>query len=366
MSWIGLNDLTTAAFNIRGIGVPEGAPGARPPATADEIIPVGTLLLEVRFAAEPGAPQEILSFTRNKAWARKVSMVLSAEGRLELTFRQGQATSTAVLDMPPPPRDSRLRISYSWHAPQRAALLTVEMLDEGRMFQTHAASPVPLPVVDAKVMMRNGRATTLAPEVRYIAVSDAIEPVGLGSGIAEGTMVETPHGPVPVERLRLGDMVQTAVSGAQPVRWVGKRTVPALGGFRPIRLRAPFFGLGRDLTVAPDHRIRLGVAEAEYMLGEDEVLIEASHLINAPGVKREGKSRLVTYYQVLLDMHDCLLHEGLWTESLFVGTLARTPDVVRSTVLAEMPISAMPQHRNFARHRLSGIEARSLAAALRA
>ena len=102
------------------------------------------------------------------------------------------------------------------------------------------------------------------------------------------------------------------------------------------------------------------------MLGEDEVLLEAAHLASAKGARRAPGARLITYHQVLLDMHDCLLHDGLWSESLFVGAIARTPEIARSTVLAEMPSSAMPQHRRFACRRLSDFEARSLAAEIRA
>ncbi|MCB1331629.1 MAG: hypothetical protein KDK28_20165, partial [Maritimibacter sp.] len=80
----------------------------------------------------------------------------------------------------------------------------------------------------------------------------------------------------------------------------------------------------------------------------------------------ETRHRLVTYHQVLLDVHDCLLHDGLWAESLFAGTIARRPEMVMSTVLAEMPISAIPIHRAFSRTRLTEFETRNLAAAFAA
>ena len=110
--------------------------------------------------------------------------------------------------------------------------------------------------------------------------------------------------------------------------------------------------------------MRLDHVEAAYMLGEDEVLIPSALLINGKHAMRVRKPLLMTYYQVLLDVHDCLLHDGLWTESLFVGTIRRRPDVAQSTVLAEMPASAIPEHRSIARPRLSDFEARNLAAAL--
>lgn len=366
MNWIGITDLSSGVFNIRGIGVPEDAPGARPPAAPHEILSTGTLMMELRHDAQAAEARQILSYRRHRDWPREIDVSLSPEGRLAVVFRQGSARSGSALDLPRGlAHDSRLRIVYSWNAPRRIGWLSVELLDAGQLLQVPVIDPVPLPVVDAKVLMRNGRAAHVADGVRYIAVSSAIEPVGLGGGFAAGVPVETAEGPVPVERLRLGDMVVTANAGLQPVRWIGTRTVPAMGGNRPIRIRAPYFGLSQDITLAPDHRIRLGVAEAEYMLGEDEVLLPAAHLVNGRVARRENRARLVTYHQVLLDVHDCLLHDGLWSESLFVGTLAQSPAVLKSTVLAEMPVTAVPRHRSYTRHKLSTFEARSLAAALR-
>lgn len=364
MSWIALTDLHTPLFNIRGIGVPADAPGARPPMQPDEVLPCGTIMMELRFTVDPEHEQTLIAYRRRRDWLREVGVVLGGSGRIEMSFRQGRARSHAAIDFPPPPRDSRMRISYSWDAPRLSGLLTVELLDEGRIFQSHVEAPLPLPPEDMRVMIRNGRRTEIAPVLSYLAFSDTVEPVGFGSGVLEGTPVETPDGPRPVDRLKLGDPVLTATAGAQPVRWIGRRTVPALGGFRPVRLRAPFFGLQRDVVLAPDHRVRLDLAEAEYMFGAEEILMPAAHLVNGKHARREGERRLVTYYQVLLDVHDCLMHDGVWAESLFVGTIARRPDVARTTVIGDMPTSAIPEHRNFARHRLNDFEARSLAVTL--
>lgn len=364
MSWIGLTDLHAPVFNIRGIGVAADTPGARRPMQPDEILPRGTLMMELRFTLDEDAQQTLISYRRRRDWMREIFVTLDGTGRLALTFRQGNSRSTAEIRFPVPARDSRLRFTYAWNAPMRVGLLTVELLYEGRMFQAGAFAPVPLPPEDIRAMLRNPNRTVLDPSLHYLAVSDSVEPVGFGAGVLAGTAVETADGPRLVEQLHLGDMVKTVGSGLQPVRWVGKREVPALGAFRPVRLRAPFFGLARDVLMAPDHRVRLDLAEAEYMLGTDEILMPAKHLANGKHARREGRARLATYYQVLLDTHDCLLHEGIWAESLFVGTIARRPDVARTTVLADMPASAIPEHRSFTRHRLNDFEARSLAATL--
>ncbi len=364
MSWIAITDLRHPAFNIRGIGVPADAPDARPPMTHDELLATGTMLIETVFQPDPDTGQDIVLYRRNRGWRREVEVRLSAGGVLTVAMRQGAARSVATLHFPAPPRDTRMRISYSWHGPMRTGRLTVKLPDLSQIYQVEVRDPLPLPAIDVRVLIRNGNATVIGPETRFVAFSDAIEPVWLRSGIAAGTPVETAEGPVPVERLRLGDIVQTASSGLQPVRWISSRTVPALGGFRPIRLRAPFFGLEQDILVAPDHRIRLGDDESAYMLGEDEVLLEARHLVNGRAARREGKEPLVTYYQVLLDMHDCLMHGGLWAESLFIPRQARDPEIVKISTLADMSPRAIPVHRGLARRTLADYEARTLAAAI--
>ncbi|GKY86254.1 Hint domain-containing protein [Sinisalibacter aestuarii] len=365
MSWIAVTDLTRPLFNIRGIGVAPDAPGARPPVQPDEILPRGTMMLELRYNVEPGVTQTLLDYHRSRGWARSLRVTLDGAGVLRVSSRQGLSGSEASIRLPMPARDSRLRVSYAWDAPLRQGLLTVEMLDEGQMYQAGVAAPVPLPVEDLRLILRNTGPAQIAANVIFLAFADSIEPVGFGIGILAGTLVDTASGPVPVERLRLGDPVTTATSGRQPVRWIGKRTVPAFGSFQPVRLRKPFFGLNADVTLAPDHRVRIDFAEAEYILGTDEVLLPAAHLLNGQHARHERSNRLVTYYQVLLDVHDCLLHAGIWAESLYVGTIARRPDVARSTVLGDMPGTAIPQHRAFSHHRLNDVEARSLASALR-
>lgn len=364
MTWIALTDLSQPVFNIRGIGVPADRPGARPPVSAHEILPTGTLMFELRAQQEGSGPWRYLDFQNSRDWPRKITGEIAADGRLSMTFQQGVAFSSAEIALPPAPREGHLRVSYSWDAPRRLARLTVEFLNDGRIFQAQSANPVPLPVHDVRALIRNGRATRLDPSLSYIAISSKVEPVGLGRGIKGDTPIETTQGPVAVERLRLGDMVVTAGAGSQPVRWIVKRTVPALGCFRPIRLRAPFLGLGRDVVVAPEHRVRLDLTDTEYTIDNEEVLVPAAMLANGKHARGDTRHRLVDYYQILLDVHDCLLHDGLWAESLFLGTLAHQPEIIASTALAVAPISTLPVHRAFKEEELSGLQLRNLAASL--
>lgn len=363
MSWIGLSDHTFTAFDPDGVNA--HSPLSFVPASNDIILPVGTLLIETTFTARARMPQRILRYESRAGWHRSLSITLTSEGALSIEIRQGETRVCAQLNTAIPPSGTRLRIYYSWDAPGRRATLTMENLDQELLYQTEFSAPTPLPIEDAHEIIMNSPATRIGPDTQVIAISDKIEPVGLTSGVVGGTPLETQDGPKFVERLRLGDMVMTSTGEAKPVRWIIRREVPAMGHFRPVRLRAPYFGLTRDILAAPDHRVMVAGAEAEYLFNETSVLVQIQHLIDSVSVRRENNlAATLWYYHVLLDRHECLKYAGLWGESLFVGAIGRSREMIATTALADMPFQAIPRHTRFALPILSGYEARTLAAAL--
>jgi hypothetical protein len=129
---------------------------------------------------------------------------------------------------------------------------------------------------------------------------------------AEGTMIATRHGDVPVERLRLGEFVVTADGGELPVVWIGCRPVasgrhPDPELVWPVRVRAHAFGKerpSRDLFLSPDHAVFVA-----------DVLIPIKYLINGSSIAQIAVDQ-ITYYHVELPRHHVLLAEGLPIESL--------------------------------------------------
>lgn len=132
---------------------------------------------------------------------------------------------------------------------------------------------------------------------------------------ASGTMIGTGRGQVPVEDIAVGDLVQTLDHGPRPVRWVGARTVPAIGRLAPICIKAGALGNRADLNVSPQHRILLTDARAELYFGESEVLVAAKHLVNGKTIVA-APGGTVTYHHLLFDTHEIVLSEGIPTESL--------------------------------------------------
>ncbi|MFI0396276.1 Hint domain-containing protein [Paracoccus jiaweipingae] len=145
-----------------------------------------------------------------------------------------------------------------------------------------------------------------------------------------GTLIDTPHGPVPIQDLRPGDLVLTRDNGPQPIRWVGGRLLDARAldlrpNLRPIRIRAGALGPGqpcRDLVVSPQHRILVQSSIAARMFDSPEVLIAAKHLCLLDGITPEAPPDGVHYLHILLDRHEVLRSNGAWTESLLTGPQA--------------------------------------------
>lgn len=157
-----------------------------------------------------------------------------------------------------------------------------------------------------------------------IVENDASTPhLDLGASIvcfAAGTEIETPDGPRKVETLCEGDLVVTA-QGAQPIRWAGASTVTARGDLAPIVITAGTLGNDRDLVVSPQHAILLSDWRAALFYGQDEVLVRAVDLLNMDGVYR-ATGGLITYCHILMESHQVVQAHGLWSETLYPGSVA--------------------------------------------
>ena len=148
-----------------------------------------------------------------------------------------------------------------------------------------------------------------------------------------GTLIATPAGERAVETLRAGDLVLTRDDGAQPLRWIGSRTIAATGDFAPVHIHAGALGDHRALSVSPQHRVLIDGPLAELLFGEAEVLVAALDLVDGANVtRREGGE--VTYVHLLFDRHQVIRSEGLETESFLPGP--RTGSMFERPVIDEI------------------------------
>jgi len=362
MSWIGINDFFRPSLTPDK-GFP--TPLKRSMADPNCLVPTGSMIIETRnTGAKDGTV--LLSYSDQGDWAFTLDISVLPSQSLSVALHQGKISRSATVAMPSVTTDSRLRITLSWDAPARTGRLSVEDLDNAVITQTELTELPPLRAKTLAELVNDKGRAFFDNAFTLFAVSNSVEPVGLMPGLASGTRVTTQHGPTLVENLRRGDLVRTAAGDLAPIRWLTMREVPCAGYFAPIRLRAPFFGLAQDLCVAQDHRIVVAGTEAEYLFGNDTVLVEARHLLSSASADLVQGPGLRRFFHILLDNHELLETNGAHSESLFVGRLASAPLLLASTPLADLPSTAVPHHKQLARPVLKNYETIALVSALTA
>ncbi len=157
----------------------------------------------------------------------------------------------------------------------------------------------------------------------------------------EGTMIETPGGARPVESLRVGDLVTTLGSGAQPIRWIASRTIgpdmlAARPELRPIALEPQWTGCHRRILLSRQHAVLVG---SNGCLGWRLVRADQLARLKGGGVRPADGVRRVTYIHFLLPRHEVVIAEGLAVESFYPGpwALETLSPVARLSLLAQFP-----------------------------
>jgi hypothetical protein len=143
---------------------------------------------------------------------------------------------------------------------------------------------------------------------------------------AADTVITTPNGPCPIDRITEGDLVLTRDNGPQPVVWAGRSTLSGLAlrrhpHLRPIRLRRGALGgvPDDDLRLSPEHRVLFTGKRAQALFGSDEVLVRAADLIDYRGIAPDMALHGVVYVHLLLERHEVLFANGVACESFHPG-----------------------------------------------
>ncbi|MWD26438.1 hypothetical protein E0K89_003005 [Aquicoccus sp. SCR17] len=360
MTWIALADHDGGDFDPRGLG--RGGAFARE-AEVQGLLTRGSLVLETRLSPE-GRPQMLLRFGRVHPWPAELSVQAIPGGSVALILAQGSDMCHAVLPLAADSRTDILRITYSWDAPARWGRLAIERPESARALSVETAPPPPLMLEDLRAMACQPRLREMDPDLLYFAVSDAVEPLGPQPALSAHVPVATDRGYRAAGSLRRGDVVITeGEDGPEgvPVLESLSRLVPARGAFRPVRLRAPYFGLRQDIVVAPEQRLLIRGSEVEYMFGTEAVLVPARHLINGTAARWEEAPQLIRYCQLVLPGHEPLMAAGAAVESLYLGRIRRRKDALAASLLADVPRHRLPDHARPAYPVLSPFDAITLA-----
>ncbi|MEM1430973.1 MAG: Hint domain-containing protein [Pseudomonadota bacterium] len=146
-----------------------------------------------------------------------------------------------------------------------------------------------------------------------------------------GTRVLTLNGWRPVECLRVGDRVLTRDSGAQRIRWIGRRAFAGTGPLAPVEVARGVLGADRPVRLSPQHRLLLSGPHIAALTGEAEALCPALHLVDGARIRRR-QTPWVTYLHLMFDKHEVIWADGLAAESFRLGpatAAAMTPAMRR-------------------------------------
>lgn len=362
MSWIAIAEQSENRFNPEGIGRKQTKTGtSRKSQGTPTFLARGSLVIETRLSPS-NRPQVLLAYRRSHPWRSSLSIQAMPNGGISLiATNNGRTFHTALRNDDTDSRTDVLRITYSWDIALKTGRLTIERPEIDKISTIELSAPQPLAIEDVRAMTLGEKSRDMDDDVVYFAVSTNIEPVGPMPSLTGNVPIATVDGYRRAETLKRGDLVQTISGDLVPILQVLHRTVPAKGSFRPVRLRAPYFGLARDIVVGPQQRLVVGGSEVEYMFGKESVLVPARHLINGTSALFSCGAATITYCQLLLPNHEAILAAGCTLESLYIGRIRRRPKQLSTTLLAGVSRNFLPEHSLSAYPVLKPFEAITLA-----
>lgn len=148
------------------------------------------------------------------------------------------------------------------------------------------------------------------------------------AGFARGTLFSTESGPVAIEDLQPGMMLETGRRGMQPVLWVGSMTVyPGAPGQSAesatlTRITADSFGLGRpmpDLMLGARARLLYKGAGCQEMFGTDAGFAPARAFVDGVSAIKIQPVTPVRVYHLALHGQQIVMANGLEVETYHPG-----------------------------------------------
>jgi hypothetical protein len=303
----------------------EGRACRVPPAASESPLRALTLVLEL-IGPRKAAPPRGRSVVRDiplRLWqgaregAGAICLYLMPDGALRLLHGEiDLATAPGTLRS-----GETLSLRYIACAEGRRDLLEVTNHDQDRVQVLRSGLRQQATLADA--LPRDPGFLSVA-HVAAVA-SSAISANAL-PGVESGAMVATTAGPRPVEALRPGDRLLDEAGRAHPLRWIEARPRLCLGRAAPMCLRAPYFGLARDLVVTPQTRLLQTGPMVDYLCGTEAVLVAASDMATGRAVLRDRSVPMRMFHHLMLDDPACILVENSPIETAHLGDVMAAGD----------------------------------------
>lgn len=153
---------------------------------------------------------------------------------------------------------------------------------------------------------------------------------------AEGTLIDTPNGPVAVQNLRPGDLVWTLDHGPVPIRWTqcdAQSLDLVSADQKPVLIATGALGPElptQDLTVSPQHRILVGGHRQLQGRFETVAFAPAKSLTSLRGIRHMKGKQQILWFHFACERHEVVVANGCLSESLLLG-----PMVVKGMTAAE-------------------------------
>ncbi|NHX27103.1 Hint domain-containing protein [Escherichia coli] len=197
---------------------------------------------------------------------------------------------------------------------------------------------LPLTPIEPRVPYTLLAADPDAGEVRLTDTTPVAFTRGTKITLADGTQRT-------VEDLSPGDTVLTRDNGPQPVRWIGRRTMRAVGACAPVVISKGTLSNESDLIVSQNQRVFIYRRGPLRLSETPETLIKARDLVDDDTVfiRRGG---FVEYFHLAFDRHEIIYAEYIPTESLLVNAtnLARLPEDMARDVTSTLPSRNQQPH----------------------
>ena len=286
----------------------DGPVGAELPPVLDE----GTLVVELSWPLPVG----VLLDWRSQGQA--LSLFHHPASGIGLLWRDGGALRRFLL--PGALRlDGRLaRLAFRWSRAQGRWTMQLDDGREARVAATAGLNPPAFPAAALAALCAGQGVTRRESSVLWFGVMRGESPPARLPWIGIAAPVMTADGPVPAGLLRPGQWIATRDAGPVRLRALQRMDMPSRGSHAAIVLRAPWHARQTDLLVSADQLVALGGLEAEYLFGEEEVLVPAGALVD--GRSALADNRRATAPGVSLDLGGrhlidcggaCLLSAGL-------------------------------------------------------
>ena len=344
MAWIAIADHTDVQFDVRGLG-PNGARAkanvrSLPP---DLLVPQGSLVIETGLSPHK-KPQPLLTFDQGIAGGLQISLQAIPGGGLTLVIANGDDLHHCTIGHAETGRTDLLRITFTWDAPARVGTIAAERTGTQAIALHPVKAPKPILMRDLHALFLGDGRHNFSEDVVYFAAATHITGIGPAPTLTPETPIATPRGYQPVGTLRRGDTVLTDAGDVVPVLHRIDSEVPARGLHKPMVLRAPYFGLQQDITVAPHQHLVIRGSEVEYLFGHEAVLVPAHHLAGAPTASAPYRAGTIRYSQLLLPAHEAVNAAGTFAESLYIGRIRRKPHLLAVSRLADLDEAFLPDH----------------------